>query len=246
MKKIFFLTYGIISYLASLGTILYAIGFVGNLAVPKTIDGHPQTSLVAALLINASLLLAFALQHSYMAGPAFKKWWTRRIPKVIERSSYVLLSSLCLLLLMWQWQPIGGIAWIVENKLAVDLLHILYLAGWGIVFISTFLANHFDMFGLRQVWLYYHEKPYFELITSLPGVHQMVRHLLYMGFVIAFWSTPVMTIAHLLFAVFTTAYILTAIRFDERDLVTHLGEKYKGDKMWAPILVFFSRRRITK
>jgi methanethiol S-methyltransferase len=230
MKKIVFLLYGIISYLVFFGTILYAIGFVGNLVVPKTIDGEPQTSLLAAGLINASLLLLFALQHRIMERPAFKNWWTRTLPKELERSSFVILSSLCLMLLMWQWQPVGGIIWSVESKTAKDLLFIFYLAGWGIVFISTFLINHSDLFGLRQVWLYFNGKPYTELPLRLPGLYQLVRHPLYLGFLIAFWSTPLMTVAHLLFAVITTAYVLTAVRFEERDLITHFGEKYRTIK----------------
>jgi len=246
MKKIIFLWYGIISYLAFVGTILYAIGFVGNLEVSKTIDGEPQIPLVAALLINASLLLLFALQHSVMARPAFKQWWTLIIPKELERSSYVLLSSLCLMLVMWQWQPVGGIVWSVDNKIAIDLLHILYLAGWGIGLISTFLVNHFDMYGLRQVWMYFNGKPYTELPSSIPGLFQMVRQLLYLGFFIAFWSTPLMTMAHLLFAVLTTVYILTATRFEERDLVTDFDEKYSDYKKWAPMLLPFAKRRTTK
>jgi protein-S-isoprenylcysteine O-methyltransferase Ste14 len=246
MKKTMFLLYGIISYFAFFGTILYAIGFVGNLVVPKTIDGEPQTSLVAALLINASLLLLFALQHSIMAKPAFKRWWTRIIPAELERSSFVLLSSLCLMLLIWQWQPAGGIVWSVKNESLKAILHILYLTGWGIVFISTFLINHFDLFGLRQVWLYFTGKPYTELPFRLPGLYQLVRHPLYLGFLIAFWSTPVMTVAHLLFAVLTTGYILTARRFEEIDLVTHFGEKYRNYKKWAPMLIPFSKRRATK
>jgi len=246
MKKIMYLWYGIISYLVFVGTILYAIGFVGDLLVPKTIDGQPQTSLVAALLINASLLLLFALQHSIMARPAFKQWWTLIIPKELERSSYVLLSSLCLLLVMWQWQPVGGIVWSVDNKIATDLLHILYLAGWGIVLISTFLVNHFDMFGLRQVWMYFQGKPYTEWPFAIPGLLQMVRQLLYLGFLVAFWSTPVMTMAHLLFAVLSTVYILTATRFEEKNLVTHFDEKYGDYKKWAPMLLPFAKRRTTK
>ena len=241
-----YLWYGIISYLAFVGTILYAIGFVGNLVVPKTIDGEPQTSLLAALLINASLLVLFAVQHSFMARPSFKQWWTLIIPKELERSSYVLLSSLCLLLVMWQWQPVGGIIWSVDNKIATDLLHILYLAGWGIVLISTFLINHFDMFGLRQVWMYYNGKPYTEWPCTIPGLFQMVRQLLYLGFLIAFWSTPLMTMTHLLFAVLTTVYILAATRFEEKQLVAHFDDKYRDYKKWAPMLLPFAKRRTTK
>lgn len=241
-----FLGYGIISYLAFISTVLYAICFVGDLVVSKTIDGAPQTSLVAALLINASLLVLFALQHSIMARPAFKQWWTLIIPKELERSSYVLLSSLCLMLVMWQWQPVGGIVWSIDNKIAADLLHILYLAGWGIVLISTFLINHFDMFGLRQVWMYFNGKPYTEWPFSIPGLFQMVRQLLYLGFLIAFWSTPLMTMTHLLFAVLTTVYILAATRFEEKQLVAHFDDKYRDYKKWAPMLLPFAKRRTTK
>ena len=243
MKKISFLLYGIISYFAFFGTILYAIGFVGNLVVSKTIDGEPQTSLLAALLINSSLLLLFALQHSIMARPAFKLWWTRIIPAELERSSFVLLSSLCLMLMMWQWQPVGGVVWSVENDIAKTVLFILYLSGWGVVFASTFLINHFDLFGLRQVWLYFTGKPYTSLPFRVPGFYRLVRHPLYLGFLVAFWSTPVMTVAHLLFSVLTTGYILTAIQLEEKDLITHFGEKYRNYKKWAPMLIPFSKRK---
>ena len=246
MKKALFLFYGIISYLAFFGTIVYAIGFVGNIGVPKTIDGEPQVSVGSAVLINACLLLLFALQHSIMARPVFKRRWMRIIPTVIERSSFVLLSSACLALLMWLWQPVGGIVWSVEDRVVKTILFILYLSGWGIVFLSTFLINHFDLFGLRQVWLYFSGKPYTSLSFRLPGLYKLVRHPLYLGFLIAFWSTPVMTIAHLLFATLTTVYIITAIQLEERDLVTHFGEKYRNYKKWAPMLIPFSKRKAVK
>ncbi len=246
MKKTLYLLYGIICYIAFFGTILYAIGFVGNLVVPKTIDSEPQVSLIQAILINASLLLLFALQHSIMARPAFKQWWTRIIPTALERSSFVLLSSLCLMLLMWQWQPIGGVVWSIDNSFAKTILFILYLTGWGLVFVSTFLINHFDLFGLRQVWLYFTGKPYTALPFRLPAMYKLVRHPLYLGFIIAFWSTPVMTISHLLFSILTTGYILTAIQFEERDLLTHFGDKYREYKKWAPMLIPFSKRRTIK
>ena len=163
MKKIFSLFYGLVCYLAFFGTILYAIGFVGNLVVPKTIDSNRQVSLQTAILVNASLLLLFALQHSIMARPAFKRGWTRIVPEHLERSTYVLLASLCLILLMWQWQPIGGIVWSIESETVKKPLLFTYLFGWVIVFASTFLPNHFDLFGLRQVWLYFRGKPYTQL-----------------------------------------------------------------------------------
>lgn len=246
MKRILYLLYGVISYFAFFGTILYAIGFVGNLVVPKTIDGAATTPLYFALLTNASLLLLFALQHSIMARPAFKNWWTRIIPAPLERSTFVLLSSLCLMLMMWQWQPLGGVVWSVENQLVKTTMLVVYFLGWGIVFVSTFLINHFDLFGLRQVWLYFIGKPYTQLPFRLPFFYRFVRHPLYLGFLIAFWVTPVMTTAHLLFAVLTTGYILTAIQFEEKDLISHFGEKYRNYKKWAPMLIPFSKRKSTK
>lgn len=246
MRRSVFLLYGIIAYLAFFGTILYAIGFVGNLFVPKSIDGNPETPLAMAILVNASLLLLFALQHSIMARPAFKKWWTRIVPEPIERSTFVLLASLCLMLMMWQWQPIGGIVWSVENKIVQTILMITYLIGWAIVFVSTFLINHFDLFGLRQVWLHFTGKSYTPLPFRLPLFYRYVRHPLYLGFLIAFWSASVMTVAHFLFALLTTGYILTAIRFEEKDLITHFGEKYRMYKKWVPMIIPFSKKNSIK
>lgn len=243
MKKVFALLYGIVCYLAFFGTILYAIGFVGNIIVPKTIDSAPQTSLLNAILINSSLLLLFALQHSMMARPAFKRWWTKIIPYYLERSTYVLLASLCLMLLMWQWQPVGGVVWSTENVTIKTILFITYITGWAIVFVATFLINHFDLFGLRQVWLYFRGMPYTQLPFRLPLFYKFVRHPLYFGFLIAFWSTPVMTVAHLLFAVLTTGYILTAIQFEEKDLTDHFGERYRSYKRTKPMIIPFTKRR---
>lgn len=245
MKKIFFLLYGIVCYIAFLATILYAIGFAGNIIVPKTIDGAPGVPLASAVLINASLLLTFALQHSIMAGPAFKLRWTRIVPAELERSSFVLLSSLCLLFLMWQWQPVGGTIWSVEDKSVRAMLHIVYLTGWSTVFVSTFLINHFDLFGLRQIWLYFIGKPYTALPFRPPGLYRLVRHPLYMGFLVAFWSTSVMTVVHLLFAILTTLYIVTVIRLEETDLAIQFRGKYTHYKKWAPMLIpFLKRKRI--
>jgi protein-S-isoprenylcysteine O-methyltransferase Ste14 len=202
--------------------------------------------LFSAILVNACLLLLFALQHSIMARPAFKRWFTQYIPQPIERSTFVLLASLCLMLMMWQWQPIGGVVWSVKNEVARVILLILYLSGWGIVFISTFLINHFDLFGLRQVWLYFTGKPYKQLPFRLPLFYKIVRHPLYFGFLVAFWSAATMTVAHLLFAILTTGYILTAIQFEERDLVSAFGEKYRHYKRWAPMIIPFLKRKAGK
>jgi protein-S-isoprenylcysteine O-methyltransferase Ste14 len=246
MKKFLSLLYGLVCYLAFFGTILYAIGFVGNFVVPKSIDSNPELSLFNAILINAALLLLFALQHSIMARPGFKRWWTQYVPEHLERSTFVLLASLCLILLMWQWQPIGGVIWSVENPFARDLLLFANFTGWAIVFVSTFLVNHFDLFGLRQVWLYFTGKPYTPIPFRSPLFYKLVRHPLYLGFVIAFWATPVMTIAHLLFAILTTGYILTAIQLEERDLLKVFGEKYRNYKNWVPMIIPFIKGKSGK
>ena len=243
MKKFFSLFYGIVCYLVFLGTFLYAIGFVGNLLVPKTIDSQPEVPLLTAILVDASLLLLFALQHSIMARPAFKRWWTKIIPEHLERSTYVVLASLCLILMVWQWQPVGGIIWSVENETIKNLLLASFLSGWLMVLASTFLINHFDLFGLRQVWLYFTGKPYTQLPFRIPFLYRFVRHPLYLGFMIAFWSAPVMTTAHLLFAVLTTGYILTAIQLEEKDLVGVFGDKYRAYRKWVPMIIPFIKRK---
>jgi protein-S-isoprenylcysteine O-methyltransferase Ste14 len=243
MKKPISLLYGFISYLAFLGTILYAIGFVGNLVVPKTIDGEPELPLVNAILTDVLLLLIFALQHSIMARPSFKSWWAKFVPSHLERSTFVLLASLCLILMMWQWQPVGGVVWSTENETLKTILLISYLSGWAIVFLSTFLINHFDLFGLRQVWLYATGRSYTDLPFRVPAFYKLVRHPLYLGFLVAFWSTPFMTVTHLLFAGLTTGYILTAIRFEERDLLASFGETYRNYKRWVPMIIPFSKRK---
>ena len=243
MKKFLSLFYGIACYLVFFGTFLYAIGFVGNLLVPKTIDSQPEVPLLTAILVDASLLLLFALQHSIMARPAFKRWWTRIIPEHLERSTYVVLASLCLILMMWQWQPVGGVIWSVENETIKNLLLVSFLSGWLIVLASTFLINHFDLFGLRQVWLHFTGKPYTQLPFRIPFLYRLVRHPLYLGFMIAFWSAPVMTTAHFLFAVLTTGYILTAIQLEEKDLVGVFGDKYRAYRKWVPMIIPFSKRK---
>jgi protein-S-isoprenylcysteine O-methyltransferase Ste14 len=241
MKKTFFLLYGIVAYVIFFGTFCYAVGFVSSLIVPKNIDSTPQSPLMFALLVNAGLLSLFALQHSIMARPAFKQWWTKFVPEPIERSTYVLLASLCLILLFWKWEPIGGVIWQVESQTAKMLLVSLSMLGFGIVLVSTFLINHFDLFGLRQVWMYFTGKKYEALHFRTPFFYKYVRHPLYLGFMIAFWATPTMTAAHLFFAIMTTGYMLTAIQFEENDLIKHFGARYLDYKRSAPMLIPFTK-----
>jgi protein-S-isoprenylcysteine O-methyltransferase Ste14 len=237
MKRIATFAYGVICYAIFFGTFLYAIGFVGNFIVPKSIDSSPDGPLGQALLIDALLLGLFAVQHSVMARPAFKRWWTRFVPKPVERSTFVLFASLALIALFAFWQPIGGVIWDVQNPVGRDVLYGLCAFGWGLVLVATFLINHFDLFGLRQVWLYLRGKEYRPLNFGTPGLYKIVRHPLYVGFFFAFWATPAMTAAHLFFALMTTAYILVAIRFEEHDLVTEHGVRYSEYRKQVPMLV---------
>jgi len=236
MKRSLILLYGVACYAVFFATFLYAIGFVGNLWVPKAMDSPRESSLAAALAINLGLLALFALQHSVMARPAFKRAWTRLIPESAERSTYTLLSSLALILLFWQWRPLGGVVWHVDNELGRTLLYAAFWFGWTLVLVATFLINHFDLFGLRQVWLQFRGRPYRPLPFRTPGPYRLVRHPLYVGWFFAFWATPTMTVTHLLFALMTTAYILVAIRLEERDLLDALPE-YAQYRREVPMLV---------
>jgi methanethiol S-methyltransferase len=236
LKRITVFVYGVVCYLVFFATFLYAIGFLGNIWVPKSIDSGPQLPLYVALPINLALLAAFALQHSIMARQWFKDAWTRVIPKEAERSTYVLFSSLALIALFWFWQPMGGVVWSVENPYSRAAITVLYALGWVVVLAATFLINHFDLFGLRQVWLYLLGKPYTALKFHTPGLYKVVRHPLYVGWLMVFWSAPVMTVAHLVFAVMTTAYILVAIQFEERDLV-RMHKEYAEYRRRVPMLV---------
>lgn len=227
--------YGIISYAMFLASFLYAIAFVGNisqvpgfpdLVIPKTIDSGAPGSVVESIIINALLLSVFAVQHSLMARPAFKRVWTEIIPNGVERSTYVLLSSLALVLIYWQWRPLPDPVWTISSSLAVFALNITFWIGWGIVLISTFLQNHFELFGLRQVWarLRARELPISTFRTPL--FYRWVRHPIYLGFMIAFWSASTMSQGHLLFALATTGYMFVGIYLEERDLVTYFGARY--------------------
>jgi len=228
MGRILAFAYGAVSYIVFLFAFLYAIGFVGNLVVPKSIDtGPPAATLTRALILNVILLSIFAIQHSVMARPEFKQWWTKFVPKPVERSTYVLLASLALILLYWQWRPITDfVAWDVDNAAVRYVLLALFFLGWGIVLLSTFLINHFDLFGLRQVYLYYKSQEYKPLDFKTLFLYNFIRHPIMLGFIIAFWATPRMTGGHLLFAAVTTVYILVAIQLEERDIVDVHGDKY--------------------
>ena len=244
MGKLLALLYGVLSYLLFFVTFLYAIGFVGNLVVPRSIDSGPATPLPAALLINLVLLSLFAVQHSGMARPGFKKWWTQFVPVPVERSTYVLLSSLALILLFWQWRPMTEVVWSVDNRIGSMVLTAVFWLGWGIVLLSTFLINHFELFGLQQVYLYLRNQPMQHAKFRMPLLYRIVRHPIMLGFVIAFWATPHMSLGHLLFAIVTTGYIVIALQLEERDLVKYHGDVYREYQQRVSMLMPVKKRRL--
>lgn len=237
MARIGILLYGLFSYAVFLVVFVCGLGFIGGFMTPTMLDGTPHRSLGVALAINSALLAVFALQHSGMARPAFKRWWTRIVPPAAERSTYVLLSSLALVALFAYWEPIGGVVWQAPEGPARTAIIGLYLCGWLLLLYTTFLIDHFDLFGLKQVWRYLRGQPYRPPQFYTPSLYRWVRHPLYIGWLTIFWAAPTMTTAHLIFALMTTAYILIAIRLEERDLVSAFGSEYTAYRTRTPMLI---------
>jgi protein-S-isoprenylcysteine O-methyltransferase Ste14 len=244
MKKFIEFFYGILAYLISLIAFLYAIGFVGNFIVPKSIDSGTETTFLQALLVNALLLSIFAIQHSVMARPAFKKWITSIISPAVERSTYILVSSLALMLMYWKWQPLKAVIWEVENETIALVLTGVFFLGWLIVFLSTFMINHFELFGLKQIFDNLRNKLTENSKFQTNYLYKIVRHPTMLGFIIAFWATPLMTVGHLIFAITTTLYILIVVKYlEEKDLRKSIGIEYEEYQKEVPMIVPFTKRK---
>ena len=242
MLKFIIFLYGLISYALFFIAFLYSVGFVGNLIVPKSIDSGSESGILEAILVNLLLLSLFAIQHSVMARPKFKKWWTTIVNPAAERSTYVLLTSLILFLIFWQWRPMTSIVWEVENETIALIIQVVFWFGWLVVLLSTFMINHFHLFGLDQVFNFLRNRAPTGLKFKESFFYKLVRHPIMTGFIIAFWATPTMTTGHLLFAAVTTAYIVVAVKyFEEKDLVNEIGEAYVDYQKRVPMLIPFAK-----
>ncbi|BBM81950.1 methanethiol S-methyltransferase [Candidatus Uabimicrobium amorphum] len=236
--------YGIICYLIFFVTFLYAVGFTGNFIVPKDINGGVVGSFFQSLTVNIALLSLFALQHSVMARPGFKRWWTKYIPKAAERSTYVLLSSVVLIILFWQWRPMLGIVWHIENAMVRSAVFGLCAVGWLITLSSSCMIDHFELFGLKQIFFHLKNKNVRAHGFKKPALYRVVRHPIMLGFFIAFWAAPTMTVGHLIFAIGTTLYIVIGVWFEERDLVCHFGKDYSEYQKEVSMLLPFPKKNI--
>lgn len=243
MAKVLCLIYGLVSYVLFVAAFTYGIGFVGNLIVPKGIDDGVVGSLSAAIVVNVLLLLLFAVQHNLMARPRFKEWWTQFVPRPIERSTYVAAASLILMLLYWQWRPMPEVVWHVDSPIGRGILWVLFFLGWAIVLYSSFLIDHFELFGLKQVWLHLTGREPSTAPFSERSIYRWVRHPLMLGFIVAFWAAPTMSQGRLLFATVTTLWILIAIQIEERDLAAFLGEPYRHYRKETPMLLPWRKPR---
>ena len=242
MRRTLILLYGFVAYAVGMASLVYLAAWLGNFMVPRSVDSAPSVSFVQGMLVNTGLFVLFGLQHSVMARPWFKAWWTQIIPEPAERSTYVLFSGIALFLLMLLWQPMGVMVWTVHHPWGRAALYCLYAVGWITLVGSTFVINHFDLFGLRQSWLYFRGQPYTHLDFATPGPYRIVRHPLYVGWITLAWATPTMSLVHLMFALGTTAYILIAIRYEERDLIAFHGDSYAAYRRRTPMLVPSLRR----
>jgi protein-S-isoprenylcysteine O-methyltransferase Ste14 len=243
MSKTLSFLYGVVCYLVFFVVFLYMIGFVGDLFVPKSIDTGTEAAAAQSVVINIALLGLFAVQHTIMARPAFKRWLTMILPVQVERSTFVLVASLLLTLLYWQWRPMLGVIWRVDNPTGKAILFGLFWLGWGTVLFSSFIINHFDLFGLRQVWLHITNREYHHLEFQARSLYRLIRHPLMLGIIIGSWATPHMTTGHLVFAITATIYILIGIRFEERDLVRYHGQNYIDYRQRVPMLIPFLKKR---
>ncbi len=244
MKKVLALVYGVSAYLFFLGTFVYAIAFVANIGVPKGIDDGTVSTLPVTVAIDALLLALFAVQHSLMARQGFKRVWTRIVPHVVERSTYVFAATAALALLLWQWRPIPEVVWDFRGTTAGIILTVLFALGWIVLLVSTCLVNHFELFGLAQVWTYLRGRELPQQKFRTPGLYRVVRHPIYAGFVIGFWAAPKMTVGHLIFAMATTGYILLGIFFEERDLIATYGQRYRDYRKRVPMLLPFPKQPV--